>query len=189
MKNDLIMSFLTALLYDLSPETPSLHLNIFHLFFFSSSCCNPSEADKTPQTPLTQVYQLLIVDIPTNIVISKYSNLIEIMVTQTNGVGTVVHAYQNNANSIVASSPTYSVDVKLHSRDSFIAEIIARRLIETISKEDKSVILMCCLKIPKQDPSQPKAKQEYDDFGDLILGPYHDQVIGSIIETLQKLLN
>merc|ERR1712196_347953 len=82
--------------------------------------------------PPTRVHEAEVCGVPTRFVMTAYSNRIMVVITQTNNMGTLVHAERDSP--LDANSNSYTTRVLLGRRDDEVLEVYARTLIELISK-------------------------------------------------------
>lgn len=109
------------------------------------------------------------------------------MITQTNGVGTIVKATQADIDMTLGASAgiSYDINVLLSGRDTTAATMIARRLIEMPAIEGRSVIVVCCFRVDKKTRTSQHKDDEYEET---ILSPHEIESAKEVISTLQNLI-
>ena len=78
--------------------------------------------------------EAVVCGVPTQFVLTAYSNRIFVIVTQTQSMGTLIHAEADNP--IEAASGSFSTRVLLGRRDDEVLEVYARTIIELISRRN-----------------------------------------------------
>lgn len=96
--------------------------------------------------PISKTYSVIINDLPTEILITKFSNTYFIIITQINKIGTIVHAWSeirknqlqlhddNDNNNQSNSNLRFLTKVLIGKRDDPLLEIYARQILENINK-------------------------------------------------------
>lgn len=102
-----------------------------------------SSPEDSARLPPTRAHDAIICGVPTHFVLTRYSNRIMVVASQTDNMGTIITAHADNFVDAVHSS--YSTRVLIGKRDDPHLEAYARTLVEMICKRapDAPPLLLC----------------------------------------------
>lgn len=112
---------------------------------------------------------ILVCGVPTSVIITSFVDRIFVAITQNNKMGGFTLAATAHANpSVPDSTPSYSIATLLGPRSAPVPQLLARQLIESLSRSDKphmaakSMLLSLALQKPKRCAAKPPSSSADD---------------------------
>ena len=138
----------------------------------SSSAALPALSTAHASHPLALEGQqvrstVLILGVPTSVIVTSFADRIFVAITQNNKMGGFTLAATAHANPAVPeATPSYSIATLLGVRTAPVPQLLARQLIESLSRSDqphmasKSLLLSLALQKPKGAAGKPHAADD-----------------------------
>lgn len=161
----------------------------------AAPAASPALSQAHPTHPLLQEGQqrraeCMVGGQPTSLIVTSFADRIFVAVTQSNKIGTITMASTQRSPASLSDAPSYSVTTVLGVRNAPLPHLLARRLIESLSRSAHAHMaakpLLLSLALKHTRPAVTRA-QGADDAMPPTLDEQDLQMIREIVEEVEKI--